>query len=118
MYYDEWYALLRPWFFDANGIPATPQPGDVLLTGWDESAAAQKFLAGAAVGTAPAQGVLLLIQADDMGLPFFFPMVNRLQGQGDDVRCVILPQGTIHDDAITVGWPDAKAFLVERLPIN
>jgi dienelactone hydrolase len=118
LFYDEWFALLRPWFFDANGIPAAPQPGDVLLTDWDQSPAAQKFLAGAAVGTAPAQGTLLLIQADDMGLPFFFPMLNKLQGQGDDVRYVILPPGTIHDDAITVGWPDARAFLQEKLPVN
>ena len=70
------------------------------------------------VGNAKASGGVLALQGtDDEFIATFDTLIGKLEAQGDDLQYVILP-GQRHDYALQFGWPWAKAFFEDRLPLR
>ena len=61
--------------------------------------------------------VLALQGTDDAFMATFDTLIGKLEAQGDDLQYVILP-GQRHDYALQFGWPWAKAFFEDRLPLR
>jgi hypothetical protein len=120
-YYDQWWAMClgAHWVgVYPDGSPGVPALTDTLTAAWDQVPAVQTFLAATEVGDAKAAGAVLALQGtDDEFYTTFDTLITKLTNQGDDLQYIVLP-GQRHDYALQFGWPWAKAFLDDRLPLR
>ena len=100
-----------------DGSPGVPTANDSLASGYESDPDVVAYLKATEVGNAKAAGAVLALQGtDDAFMATFETLIGKLEAQGDDLQYVILP-GQRHDYALQFGWPWAKAFLEDRLPL-
>ena len=111
LYADQFFSLVEGSHASANGDPLTPTTSDIETKGWQDNPVVKRWLYDTLVGHRRASGPILVVQgtADVLytGLP---RLKSQLTAAGDDSRTVVLA-GAGHDQALTGGWPAAKAFL-------
>ena len=111
LYADQFFSLVEGSHTSANGDPLTPTASDIEARGWQDDPVVKRWLYDTLVGHRPASGPILVVQGTaDMlytGLP---RLKSQLTAAGDRFQTVVLT-GASHDQALTDGWPAAKAFL-------
>ena len=111
LYADQLFSLVEGSHASANGDPLTPTMSDITARGWQDNPVVRRWLYDTTVGHRQASGPILVVQgtADVLytGLP---RLRSQLTAAGDRFRTVVLT-GASHDQALTEGWPAAKAFL-------
>jgi len=121
LYYDDWWGLCMSGHWNGaypDGSPGVPTEADTLAAGYASDPDVIAYLKATEVGNAKASGGVLALQGtDDEFIATFDTLIGKLEAQGDDLQYVILP-GQRHDYALQFGWPWAKAFFEDRLPLR
>jgi len=121
LYFDDWWGLCMGAHWSGvypDGSPGVPAASDTLAAGYVIDPDVVAYLKATEVGNARASGGVLVLQGtDDAFMATFDTLIAKLEEQGDDLQHVILP-GQRHDYALQFGWPWAKAFFEDRLPVR
>ncbi len=113
-----WWDTLYGAHLSADGVPLTPGPGDVFAAGYDKTAAWQKFISGTNTTRKVLTGpVLVLIGTEDDFYKVLPTFENKQLAMGAELTALALA-GQDHDSALDFGWPWAKAFFEDKLPVN
>jgi len=111
LYADQFFSLVEGSHAAANGDPLTPAMSDIEAKGWQRNPVVKRWLYDTLVGHRQASGPILVVQGTADALYAGLPRLkSQLAAAGDRFRTVLVP-GASHDQALTEGWPAAKAFL-------